>query len=138
MANKNKTGNTYNQEEDFQIQKLDIIKICKREINNLKRLVKDKEFATSLKLQKQAALIVRGIYFKYQSITAVNDHMTGDIDEFFRSISSMANKYENLFSGQSVKISLEDGDGNAVVPMLVNLVSFKDVEMKKPDDPNTE
>jgi len=84
-------------------------------------------------MQKEAALIARGIYIKYQSIKAINNHKEDKIDDFIESISTMAGKYENLFSGQSVKISMEDGEGNPLAP-IINLVSYKDMVQKKPED----
>ena len=133
-GSKNMTkSKAYRGEEDAIITKLDLMKLCKKEINKWKRIIRNREFPTNLKMQKEAALIARGIYIKYQSIKAINDHKEDKIDDFIESISTMAGKYENLFSGQSVKISMEDGEGNPQAPIL-NLVSFKDMVQKKPEN----
>ena len=59
-GSKNMTkSKAYRGEEDAIIIKLDLMKLCKKEINKWKRIIRNREFPTNLKMQKEAALIAR-------------------------------------------------------------------------------
>jgi len=103
-------------EADRRTIRADFLVKCGAEARKLLKLVKQKEFTTDLKLQKQAALLFRGIHMKMRSLDACAEiRDQANLPGFMDIIQELRGEYSQVFNRIPIDVTT---DGR---PMIIEI-----------------
>lgn len=96
-------------DERAAITRIALMRACKPEAKKLIKLIRNRQFTTSLKLQREAALLFQGIDMKMAVLDAnaeLRDH--GDLRAFLNLIAELRGQYSQVYN--RIPIDVTSGD----------------------------